>query len=72
MIDYATIEHREDGNAFPFPEMLTIKETARRCKMPEHAIRMMVKSNQIPHVTIGETRKVLINYSKFAAMLNNL
>jgi excisionase family DNA binding protein len=48
--------------------MLTIRQIADLGIMPEHALRQLVKENQILHVKIGN--KVLINYTALCEQLN--
>lgn len=52
------------------PKMMTIRQIAATGILPEHAIRMLVKQNEIPCLTVG--KKVLINYNKLVDMLENL
>ena len=52
------------------PSMKTIRQTAATGILPEHAIRVLVKQDKIPHLRVGN--KVLINYEKLCAMLNEL
>lgn len=52
------------------PTLKTIRQTAATGILPEHAIRVLVKQNKIPHLKVGS--RVLINYEKLCAMLNEL
>ena len=52
------------------PTMKTIRQTAATGILPEHAIRVLVKQDKIPHLRVGN--KVLINYEKLCVMLNEL
>lgn len=52
------------------PTLKTIRQTAATGILPEHAIRVLVKQNKIPHLKVGN--KVLIHYEKLCAMLNEL
>lgn len=51
-------------------KMMTIRETAKTGILPEHAIRIMVKQQQIPALYIG--KKALINYNFVVNFLQNL
>lgn len=42
---------------------MTIKEVAKKGILPEHAIRVLIKDNKIPHIMCGN--RYLINYPKF-------
>lgn len=50
------------------PEMLTVKETAKRFGMSENAIRQKAKNGEIVATTVG--KKVLVNSGKFIDYLN--
>jgi len=54
------------------PRMLTIRQIAATGLLPEHALRLMAKAGQLPAITVGETRKILVNYDKLLAQLANL
>ena len=51
-------------------EFLTIRQTAARGILPEHALRVLSKQNKLPQIKVGA--KVLINYKKFLEQLQNL
>lgn len=51
-------------------EFLTIRQTAARGILPEHALRVLSKQNRLPQIKIGS--KVLINYQKLLEQLQNL
>ena len=52
------------------PRMMTIREIAKTGLLPEHALRLMVKNKQAPHIMVGN--KALVNYDKLVAMLQSL
>lgn len=54
------------------PRMLTIRQVAATGLLPEHALRLMAKAGQLPAITVGSTRKVLINFDKLCEQLNAL
>lgn len=51
-------------------EFLTIRQTAARGILPEHALRVLSKQNRLPQIKIGN--KILINYQKLLEQLQNL
>ena len=51
-------------------EFLTIRQTAARGILPEHALRVLSNQNRLPQIKIG--RKVLINYQQLLEQLQNL
>lgn len=51
------------------PTMLTIRQTAKTGILPENALRQGVKAGWIPHIQAGN--KVLINYNRLVAVLEN-
>ena len=51
-------------------QMMTIRQIAATGILPEHALRVLVKSGKIPHLTVG--KKVLINYNTVLHMLEGL
>ena len=51
------------------PKMLTIRQIAATGILPEHALRTMVKTNQIPCVKVGNRN--LINMNILVSYLNN-
>lgn len=51
-------------------EFLTIRQTAARGILPEHALRVLSKQNRLPQIKIGS--KILINYQKLLEQLQNL
>ena len=53
-----------------FPRMLTIRQVAAKGVLSEHAIRLMVKSGQLPYIVIGT--RVLINFDKLIDQLKQL
>jgi hypothetical protein len=54
------------------PRMLTIRQVAQTGILPEHSLRLMAKAGQLPCITVGETRKILVNYDKLLTQLANL
>ncbi len=54
----------------PIPRMMTIRQIAATGILPEHALRVLVKTGKIPHLTVG--RKVLINLNVVIDMLEGL
>ena len=54
------------------PRMMTIRQNAATGQLPEHALRLMAKAGQLPCITVGETRKILVNYDKLLTQLANL
>lgn len=54
------------------PRMMTIRQTAATGILPEHALRLMLRAGQLPAITVGETKKVLINYDKLCQQLEAL
>lgn len=54
----------------PIPRMMTIRQIAATGILPEHALRVLVKTGKIPHLTVG--RKVLINFNVVIDMLEGL
>lgn len=52
------------------PKMITIRQVADTGIMPEHAIRVLVKDNKIPHIKVGN--KVLINFTLLCQNLNDM
>lgn len=54
------------------PRMMTIRQIAATGLLPEHALRLMAKAGQLPCITVGETRKILVNYDKLLDQLANL
>jgi hypothetical protein len=54
------------------PRMMTIRQIAATGLLPEHALRLMAKAGQLPCITVGETRKILVNYDKLLTQLENL
>ena len=60
--------HRMNTNSIP--TMMTIPEIARTGLLPEHALRVMVKTGEIPAVYSGT--KAFINYDNLVAKLSKL
>ncbi len=58
-------------NAAP-PRMMTIRQVAQTGILPEHSLRLMAKAGQLPCITVGETRKILVNYDKLLDQLASL
>ena len=54
------------------PRMMTIRQIAATGLLPEHTLRLMAKAGQLPCITVGETRKILVNYDKLLTQLANL
>lgn len=54
------------------PRIMTIRQIAATGLLPEHALRLMAKAGQLPCITVGETRKILVNYDKLLEQLANL
>lgn len=55
-------------NENKIPEMLTVKDTAKKFGLSEYLIRTKAKSGEIVAVRIG--KKLLINSDKFSEYLN--
>lgn len=51
-------------------EFLTIRQTAARGILPEHALRTLSKQGKLPQIKINS--KVLINYPKLIEQLQNV
>ena len=51
-------------------EFLTIRQTAARGVLPEHALRTLSKQGKLPQIKINS--KVLINFPKLIEQLQNL
>ena len=51
-------------------EFLTIRQTAARGVLPEHALRTLSKQGKLPQIKIGS--RVLINYKKLIEQLTNV
>lgn len=51
-------------------EFLTIRQTAARGILPEHALRTLSKQGKLPQIKINS--KVLINFPKLIEQLQNL
>ena len=54
------------------PRMMTIRQIAATGLMCEHTLRMMAKAGQLPSITVGETKKILINYDRLVEQLQQL
>ena len=54
------------------PRMLTIRQVAQTGILPEHSLRLMAKAGQLPSITVGETKKILINYDRLVEQLQQL
>lgn len=54
---------------YNLPQMMTIREIARTGVLPENALRMFVKQNKIPYISVN--KKVLINFRVLCDILNN-
>ena len=54
------------------PRMLTIRQIAATGLLGEHTLRLMAKAGQLPCMTVGGTRKILVNYDKLLEQLANL
>lgn len=52
------------------PKMMSIRQVAQTRILPEHALRLLVKQNKIPHVMVG--KKALINYGALVNQLHNM
>ncbi|MGI6197075.1 MAG: hypothetical protein ACOYIO_08380 [Eubacteriales bacterium] len=51
------------------PRLLSIRAIAQTGIIPEHALRVLVKQNKIPHIKINS--KVLINVNLLCDILNH-
>ena len=49
------------------PRMMTIREIAKTGLLPEHALRVLVKSGQVPHIMVGN--KALVNLDRLIEIL---
>ena len=65
------MNNEANASAIP-PRMMTIRQIAATGLLPEHALRLMAKAGQLPCITVGETRKILVNYDKLLTQLANL
>lgn len=54
------------------PRMMTIRQIAATGLLPEHALRLMAKAGQLPAITVGSTKKILVNYDRLCEQLNAL
>ena len=54
------------------PRMLTIRQVAQTGIFPEHSLRLMARAGQLPCITVGETKKILINYDRLVEQLQQL
>ena len=54
------------------PRMMSIREIAKTGLLPEHCLRLMAKAGQLPSITVGETKKILINYDRLVEQLQQL
>lgn len=54
------------------PRMLTIRQVAQTGILPEHSLRLMAKAGQLPSITVGETKKILINFDRLIEQLQQL
>ena len=52
------------------PTMLTIREIARTGLLPEHALRLLLKSGKLPVIYVG--KKALINFDRLCEQLATL
>lgn len=52
------------------PTMLTVRETAKKGILPEHAIRLLLKAGKLPAIFVG--KKAYINYEKLCEQLSQL
>jgi hypothetical protein len=52
------------------PKMMTIREIAKTGILPEHALRVMLKTGQLPAIYIGN--KAIINYDSLCEQLDSL
>lgn len=52
------------------PNMLTIREIAKKGLLSEHALRILLKEGKLPAIYVG--CKALINYDKLCEQLENL
>ena len=51
------------------PEILTVRQVAKRGLLPERTLRRLVAQNKIPIIKSGRTQYV--NYSALVSMLNS-
>lgn len=65
------MNNEANASAIP-PRMMTIRQIAATGLLPEHALRLMAKAGQLPCITVGETRKIIVNYDKLLTQLANL
>ena len=52
------------------PNMMTVRQVAKRGLLSAHALRIMLKAGKLPAIYIGN--KVLINYDKLCEQLSAL
>lgn len=52
------------------PRLLTVRQTAKTEILPEHTIRILLKTGWIPAIYVG--KKALINFDKLVEKLENL
>lgn len=58
----------EANTQYRIPRMMTIRQIAKTGLLPEHALRRMVNTGEIPSIKAGN--KNLINYDRLVEMLN--
>ena len=52
------------------PEMLGIRDVAKRTGLSYNALRLMCLNNEIPNIRIGQRGDFKINYSALCRILN--
>lgn len=57
-------------NVNKIPRMMTVREIAGTGLLPEHALRMMLKSGKLPAIFVG--KKAFINYDNLCEKLSAL
>ena len=67
-----TENNRTEFDKESFPKMMTIREVAETGILKEHSLRLMAKAGQLPCFTVGETKKVLVNFDALVRKLQSL
>lgn len=63
------METRTNFETARLPKLMTIREVARTGVIPEHALRRLIKSGEIPCIYSG--RKALLSFGKVCELLEN-
>lgn len=63
------METRTNFETAGLPKLMSIREVARTGIIPEHALRRLIKSGEIPCIYSG--RKALLSFGRVCEMLEN-